>query len=156
MTGLYHVCFTVPDLEAAMRDLTTAAAVGWQKPVKARIGEWEYRIVFTTGGAPFIELIEAAPGGPWGDTSEPGFHHIGFWTSNIEAGTERLTANGMPEEFSGCPYGRPFAYHRVPGIGANLELVEITRQPSFIDAWNPGGDPMPAINEEAYPWNASR
>ncbi|MCT7350824.1 VOC family protein [Streptomyces sp. 15-116A] len=155
MSGLYHVCFTVPDLEAAMRDLATAAAVTWHEPVRAAIGEWDYRIVFTQGGAPFIELIEAPPGGPWGDTRKPAFHHIGFWTSDIEAGSERLTAHGMREEFSGCPYGRPFAYHRVPGIGADIELVDISRQPSFIDAWNAGGPPMPAINEEAHPWNPS-
>ncbi|MET8681760.1 VOC family protein [Streptomyces sp. NPDC004647] len=156
MSGFYHVCFVVPDLDAAMRDFTTAAAVKWKKPVKAQIGEWDYRIVFTAGGAPFIELIEAPSDGPWGDTSEPRFHHLGFWTSDISAGAERLTRNGFTEAFSGCPYGRPFAYHRMDSIGGHIELVDLGRQPSFLDAWHSGGDPMPAIDEEAFPWNPLR
>lgn len=153
MSRFYHVCFAVPDLEAAMGDLTTAAGVRWSEPVAASIGEWDYRIVFTRGGEPaaaappFIELIEAAPGGPWGDTSKPRFHHLGWWTSDIEAGTDRLTAAGFPQTFTGCPYGRPFAYHHLDSIGAHVELVDADRQPAFIDAWNPGGAPMPAIDE---------
>ncbi|MFH8403868.1 VOC family protein [Streptomyces sp. NPDC018019] len=156
MSDFYHVCFTVPHLEAAMRDLTTAAAVQWSEPVEASIGEWDYRIVFTAGGAPYIELIEAPPGGPWGDTSRPGFHHLGWWTSDFTSGTDRLSAAGFPQTFSGCPFGRPFAYHRLDSLGGHVELVGLGRQPVFIDTWNPGGDPMPAINEEAYPWNPSR
>ncbi|WP_432930714.1 VOC family protein [Microbispora sp. CA-135349] len=117
------------------------------------VGEWDYRIVFTAGGPPFIELIEAAPGGPWGDTAEPAFHHLGWWTSDVRAAGERLAAAGFPEEFSGCPFGRPFAYHRVTSIGGRVEVVALAQQPAFIDAWNPGGEPMPAINEEAHPWN---
>ncbi|KUM74792.1 VOC family protein [Streptomyces curacoi] len=155
MSRFYHVCFVVPDLEAAMRDLSTAAAVEWREPMAASIGEWDYRIVFTAGGEPFIELIEAPPGGPWGDTDEPRFHHLGWWTSDIDAGTDRLAKAGFPQAFSGCPYGRPFAYHHIDSIGGHVELVGHGRQPSFIDAWNPGGDRMPAINEEAHPWNPS-
>ncbi|TDC72160.1 VOC family protein [Streptomyces hainanensis] len=155
MTGFYHVCFTVPELEAAMRDLTAAAGVRWSDPVASSIGDCDYRIVFTRGGPPFIELIQAAPGGPWGDTGAAGFHHLGWWTSDIAAGTDRLAAAGLPQAFTGCPLGRPFAYHRLDSIGAHVELVEAGRQPGFIDTWNPGGRPMPAIDEEAHPWNQS-
>lgn len=147
----YHVCFTVPDLAAAMRDFTPAAAVEWQQPADDRIGEWDYRIVFTAGGPPFIELIEAPTGGPWGDTSQPCFHHMGFWTSDITAATARLNRNGLPETFAGCPYGRPFAYHYLDSIGAHLEVVGQQRQKSFVDTWHPGGAPMPAIDEETVP-----
>ncbi|WP_455354448.1 hypothetical protein [Streptomyces sp. SYSU K217416] len=62
----------------------------------------------------------------------------------------------MPEEFSNCPYGLAVRLSPRPGIGGNLELVDVTRQPAFIDTWNPGWPPMPAINEEAVPWNPSR
>lgn len=155
MSAFYHVCFTVPDLNAAMQDFSAAAGVTWKEPVSASIGEWDYRIVFTAGGAPFIELIEAPSGGPWGDTTEARFHHLGFWTSDIEAGSRRLTQNGFPQAFSGCPYGRPFAYHRLNSIGSHIELVDQDRQQSFIDTWHHGGQPMPAINEETFPWNPS-
>ncbi|MFB7911488.1 hypothetical protein ACFC1T_34160 [Kitasatospora sp. NPDC056076] len=44
MTGSYHVCFTVPDLDSAMADLT-AAGVRWREPANGRSGDWDYRIV---------------------------------------------------------------------------------------------------------------
>lgn len=148
MTAFYHVCFTVPDLSVAMADLTTAAGVEWREPVAGRIGEWDYRIVFTAGDAPYIELIEAPAGGPWGDASGARFHHLGFWSSDVTAGAARLDAAGFPEAFSGCPYGRPFVYHRLDSISAQVELVDLARQSDFLAAWNPDGAAMPAISEE--------
>ncbi|MFG1694043.1 VOC family protein [Nonomuraea sp. NPDC049309] len=148
MAPYYHVCFAVPDLAAAMRDLSAAAGVTWREPRDGRIGEWDYRIVFSAEGPAFIELIEAAPGGPWGDTSTPRFHHLGFWTSDVTAGAERLAASGFPETFSGCPYGRLFAYHRLGSVGADVELVDQRQQASFLEMWQPGGPPMPVIDEE--------
>jgi hypothetical protein len=53
----------------------------------------------------------------------------------------------MPVDFSGCPYGRPFAYHQMDSIGARIELVDVGRQASFLSGWHPGGQPMPAIDE---------
>ncbi|MFI9359538.1 VOC family protein [Kitasatospora sp. NPDC053057] len=148
MTAFYHVCFTVPDLDAAMTDLTAAAGMSWSEPAAGRIGEWDYRIVFTAGDAPHIELIEAPADGPWGDTSEARFHHLGFWSSDVTAGAARLTAAGFPEAFSGCPYGRPFVYHRLESLGAQIELVDTARQSDFLTAWNPGGAAMPVISED--------
>lgn len=149
MNAFYHVCFTTPDLETTMEDFVRAAAVSWQPPVQGRVADWDYRMAFTAGGPPFIELIETAPGGPWGDTGTPGFHHLGFWTSDLTAGGARLTGQGFPEVFSGCPHGRPFAYHRMDAIGGHIELVDLARQPSFLETWNPGGQPMPAIDESS-------
>ncbi|MEE4490789.1 VOC family protein [Streptomyces sp. BE230] len=147
----YHVCFSVPDLGRAMEDLTAVSAVRWHDPVDGRIGDWPYRIAFTVQGPPFIELIEAAPGGPWGDTTRAQFHHIGFWTSDITAGASRLAAHGFPEVFSGCPHGRPFAYHRMDSVGGHVELVDAVQQPSFLESWHPGGPMMPVIHEESTP-----
>ncbi|WP_407562263.1 VOC family protein [Streptomyces sp. 184] len=65
MTAFYHVCFVVPDIERAMLDLQRSARVEWSDPVSDRLGEWDYRIVFTAGGPPFIELIEGSSGSPW-------------------------------------------------------------------------------------------
>ncbi|MFF2516594.1 VOC family protein [Streptomyces sp. NPDC058086] len=149
MSTFYHVCFTTPDLAATMADLTRSAGLAWQPPVEGRLAEWDYRMAFTAGAPPFIELIETAPGGPWGDVRAPGFHHLGFWTSDLAAGSARLSSLGYQEAFSGCPFGRAFAYHRLDTIGGHIELVDITRQPSFQRSWNPGGQPMPAINESS-------
>lgn len=149
MTTFYHVCFAVPDLEQAMRDLEHAAGVEWSEPLSDRIGDWDFRIVFTKGGAPFIELIEANAGSPWDASGGARFDHLGFWSSDVERGSARLAAHELPEDFSGCPYGRPFAYHRVDSIGARVELVDLSRQDGFLGRWQPGGPPMPAIDEGA-------
>jgi hypothetical protein len=42
MSAHYHVCFTVPDLRAAMSDPPSAAAVTWRKPRDGRIGDWDF------------------------------------------------------------------------------------------------------------------
>ncbi|MFH8738412.1 VOC family protein [Streptomyces sp. NPDC017964] len=143
------MCFTTPDLETTMSELAGAAKLTWQPPVHGRLAEWDYRMTFTADGPPFIELIETAPGGPWGDTRSPGFHHLGFWTSDLSAGSARLAGLGLEEAFSGCPFGRPFAYQHVDSIGGHLELVDVTRQPAFLQSWNPSGQPMPAIEESS-------
>ncbi|WP_428950326.1 VOC family protein [Streptomyces sp. cg35] len=149
MTAFYHVCFAVPDIEPAMRDLQRAAGVTWSDPVSDRLGAWDYRIAFTQGGPPFIELIEGAPGSPWDAAAGPRFDHLGFWSSDVDRGSRRLTDAGFPVDFSGCPYGRPFAYHRMDSIGARVELVDLGRQAGFLRAWHPDGAPMPAIDETA-------
>ncbi|RDI52770.1 VOC family protein [Nocardia mexicana] len=143
MTGLYHVCFAVPELERAMADMTASVGMGWREIRRDRVGEWDFRIVFSAGDPPYVELIEAGPGSPWDPSAGPHFHHLGFWTTSITAGSGRLERQGFPVDFSGCPYGRSFAYHRVDSIGARIELVDAARQPDFLD-----GLPMPAIPED--------
>ncbi|MDI3423831.1 VOC family protein [Streptomyces luteolus] len=147
MTGFYHVCFVVPDIERAMDDLRRAAGVEWSAPASDRLGEWDYRIVFTTGGPPFIELIEGPSDSPWDASKGARFDHVGFWTSDVRQGSRRLEDEGMPLDFSGCPYGRPFAYHRMDSVGARVELVDFARQADFLDRWHPDGKPMPSIDE---------
>ncbi|MEK2479304.1 MULTISPECIES: VOC family protein [Streptomyces] len=149
MTGFYHVCFVVPDIEQAMRDFQRSAGVEWSAPVSDRMGEWDYRIAFSTGGPPFIELITGPTGSPWDASQGARFDHMGFWSSDVGQGSPRLEKEGMPVDFSGCPYGRPFAYHRMDSIGARIELVDVSRQTAFLDKWHPGGEAMPVIDENS-------
>ncbi|MFH8595063.1 VOC family protein [Streptomyces rimosus] len=102
----------------------------------------DFRTDFTSGGPPFIELIEGPPGSPWDASGGARFDHIGFWTADVRAGSRRLAEEGMPVDFSGCPYGRPFAHHRTDSVGARVELVDVGRQPAFPDRWHPGCAPM--------------
>ncbi|GFE27396.1 hypothetical protein Sliba_78490 [Streptomyces nigrescens] len=81
-----------------MQDFQRAAGVEWSDPVSDRLGEWDYRIVFTTGGPPFIELVEGPSGSPW--DAGPG-------RSNGAIG--RLT--------SGHASAGPAAGHLAPAIG---------------------------------------
>ncbi|MGI5473189.1 VOC family protein [Streptomyces sp. CA-132043] len=147
MTGFYHVCFVVPDIEQAMQDFRRSAGVEWSGPVSDRMGEWDYRIVFSKGGPPFIELITGPAGSPWDASQGARFDHVGFWSSNVGESSRRSEKEGMPVDFSGCPYGRPFAYHRVDSIGARIEFVDAGRQAAFLDAWHPGGKAMPVCEE---------
>ncbi|MFG2212921.1 VOC family protein [Streptomyces sp. NPDC048638] len=112
-----------------------------------KLGEWDYRIVFSTGGPPFIELIEGGTGSPWDAAGGARFDHIGFWSSDVRKGSRRLEEEGLPVDFSGCPHGRPFVHHRMDSIGARIELVDTGRQAAFLDAWHPGGEPMPDVDE---------
>lgn len=147
MVAFYHVCFAVQDLEQAMRDFQRSAGVEWSEPKSDRLGEWDYRIVFTAGGPPFIELIEGAPGSPWHAAEGARFDHVGFWSSDVGEGSRRMEREGFPLDFSGCPHGRPFVYHRVDSIGARIELVDVSRQAGFLSGWHPEGTAMPAIDE---------
>jgi hypothetical protein len=147
MTAFYHVCFVVPDIERAMEDLGRSVGAAWGAPVSDRLGEWDFRIAFTRGGPPFIELIEGPAGSPWDASQGARFDHLGYWTSSVQQGSQRLEDEGFTVDFSGCPYGRPFAYHRLDSIGGRVELVDVTRQPSFLQKWHSDGGPMPVIDE---------
>ena len=143
MVPFYHVCFAVPDLERAMTELTAAAGIAWREIRDDRIGDWDFRIVFSAGDPPYLELISAGAGSPWDAVGGAHFHHLGFWTTSVTAASQRLTEQGFAAEFSGCPYGRSFAYHRLDGLGAQVEMVDAAQQPRFLD-----GLTMPAIDEE--------
>ncbi|MER5890461.1 VOC family protein [Streptomyces sp. NPDC001941] len=147
MTSFYHVGFTVPDLEAAMRDLTATVHVTWGDPQRSQVAGVDYRIVLTDGGSPFIELIEAPSGGPWGDTSQPRFHHLGYWTSDLLTAQARLNEGGFTEVFSGLPHKRQYTYHRMASLGTHIEMVDASIQEPFLQAWHPGGPSLPVIEE---------
>jgi hypothetical protein len=147
MNRFYHVCFAVPDIEKAMGDLHRSVGAEWSPPVADRLSEWDYRIAFTQGGPPFVELIEGPAGSPWDASQGARFDHLGYWTSSVQRGSQRLASDGFTVDFSGCPYGRPFAYHRLDSIGGRVELVDIAWQPSFLERWHTDGTPMRAIDE---------
>lgn len=58
MTLPYHIGFAVADIDAARRELTDALGVAWSPVAQGRLGDWNYRIVFSVEGPPFLELIE--------------------------------------------------------------------------------------------------
>ncbi|MGI8711434.1 MAG: VOC family protein [Acidimicrobiales bacterium] len=150
MTDFYHVCFAVPDLEAAMGDLDAVAGIEWSPPQADTLGGWSYRIVFSRT-VPHIELMEGPSGSPWDATGGAHFHHLGWWTHSLTGSTRQLAEAGLPSGFDGCPYGRSFAYHRMDSIGARIEIVDVAAQPAFLQTWNPGGEPMPALGDPEGP-----
>lgn len=143
----YHVCFVVPDLEAAMADLAQAVGCRWHEPWDGRHGDSALRATFSLIGPPYIELVTGGPDGPWDASRGARFDHLGYWTSSLPTSALRLSQSGFPEEFTGCPFGRPFTGHHIPSIGARIELFDATAQPYFIDTVGHTGTPMPVLDE---------
>ncbi|MCM6774815.1 VOC family protein [Nocardia sp. CDC159] len=146
VNNFYHLCFAVQDIRRATDDLTRALGVQWGPVRTGRLGEWEYRIVFSVQGPPFFEVIQGDPGSPWDASGGSRFDHIGYWSSDITIDKQRLEERGAAIEFDACPYGRPFAYHRIDSIGSRVELVDMAVQEGFRQAWAPDGAPMAALD----------
>ncbi|WP_153034229.1 VOC family protein [Amycolatopsis sp. YIM 10] len=145
MSDFYHLCFVVQDIERATADLTRAVGVRWSPIRDGKLGDWDYRIVFSVEGPPFFEVIQGDPGSPWDATAGSRFDHIGYWSEDVNADKHRLSERGARLEFDSCPYGRSFTYHRIDSIGARVELVDIAAQEGFLRTWSPGGAPMPPL-----------
>jgi hypothetical protein len=138
----YHVCFVVPVIEQAMDDLGQAVRTEWSGIMEDSLGDWEYRLAFSRGGPPYIELIQGPPGSPWDSSQGARFHHIGYWSKDAAQSSRRLSADGFEEEFSACAFRRPYSYHLMPSLGGRLEMMDISRQGQFLAAWDPGAQPM--------------
>jgi hypothetical protein len=145
VTGCYHLGFVVADVEQATSDLSRTVGLSWRPARSGRLGEWDYRIVFSAEGPPFFEMIQGPPGSPWDATSGPRFDHLGYWSADIAADPARLASRGAPLEFDACPYGRRFTYHRLDSIGARIELVDMAAQAAFLATWNPDAPGMSAL-----------
>lgn len=141
----YHVCFVVPDIEQGMRDLGSVG-VQWSTVLEDRLGPWDYRLAFSRGGPPYLELVQGPPGSPWDSSQGARCHHLGFWTEDVWKSSRRLSEEGFEEEFSACHLGRPYVYHQVKSLGVSLELMDLSRQERFLDSWDAGAGPMPAFD----------
>lgn len=138
----YHVCFAVPDLEAAMRELTELVGVRFGEPVHDQLGSWPYSLVFTDR-APHIELISSVQGSPW-TTDVARFHHLGWWTSCLAETINTWEAKGAEMHFDSREYGRKFAYVDAPSSGVRLEAVDAGQREGFFRKWaqvRPDGEP---------------
>ncbi len=145
MGRYYHLCFVVQDIEAATREMTETLGVAWSPVRDGRLGEWDYRIVFSVEGPPFLELIEGPPGSPWDASAGSRFDHLGFWADEIEADKQALADRGARLDFDATTLGRPFTYHRLDTVGARVELVDRTAQAGFLATWAPHLSPMPSL-----------
>jgi len=136
-TGLYHTCFTVPDLEAAKEDLGRAFGLTWTDSLDANLevkgadGHQEpvaLRFCYSLQGAPYIELVQGPPGHPYFAAREGGHvHHVGLFVEDLEVAMGEYESQGMPMEFATLgPDGsiQGLSYHHNP-YGASVELVSM-------------------------------
>jgi hypothetical protein len=150
---LFHMGVVVPDLDLAVRELGSLLALTWtdvvETPVRQRrphgVEEYVMRVVYSTGRAPHLEVIEAIPDSLFAlDPSRHRLHHFGVWVDDVAAEGERLTALGMPRVSELVRDDGPplIAFHARPD-GERLELCDVSLRPGFV-AWISGG---------AYPGN---
>jgi catechol 2,3-dioxygenase-like lactoylglutathione lyase family enzyme len=136
----YHTGIIVPDLDAAMSQLTALAGYRWITPVS-------YTLPFrTTAGtqkvtstfvyslqAPHVELIQEVPGTAW--TAAPGnsIHHLGYWTDDLAGSAKMLEDNGFSFEATADtapPDLALFAYY-LDAAGTRIEIVDRALFPDF-------------------------
>lgn len=129
----YHVCFAVPDLDAAMRELTAALGVSWGEPVESRLETWDYRLVFSRE-QPHIELISSVAGSPW-EAIAPRFHHMGFWASCLDSALRTWEDAGGTMFYDSRTQGRRFGYVDLPASGVRVEAVDEIQREGFLARW---------------------
>lgn len=132
----YHVCFAVPDLDAAMNELTEALGVSWGSPVDGRLEAWDYRLVFSRE-APHFELISSVAGSPW-EAASPRFHHIGFWSQCLDSTLDTWRDAGGTMFYDSRPEGRRFGYVDLPASGMRVEAVDDAQRENFLATWASG------------------
>lgn len=145
----YHVCFAVPDIAAAMAELTELVGAQFGAVRDESLGGWEYTIVFTTT-APHIELVSGSPGSPW-ETTTPRFHHLGWWSDCLDETVEAWTGPADSAHdasvattgpiatmmFDGRAFGRRFAYVDGPRSGVRFEAVDRSGFAGFLERITP-------------------
>jgi lactoylglutathione lyase len=145
---LYHVGVRVPDLEAAMAELSEGLGITWATVVDREQALWTpkdgafttpLRFTYSCEGPQHVELLQGARGTIWDGNDLPGVHHHGVWVDDVAAETERLLALGWTLELAGkAPedgYGS-MTYVRSPS-GFLLEPVTSAARPRF-ERWFAG------------------
>lgn len=101
---IWHVCFVVDDIARAAEEFRDVLGVTFPPPhvVPVRLerenGSVEaidVRVAFSGDSRIAIELIEAAPGTILSAPAGTAFHHMGYWTDDIEAVQARISDRGI-------------------------------------------------------------
>jgi hypothetical protein len=137
----------VTDLEKAAAEFTATLGVEWAPltvvPLQIRTPDGlepiDLRVMISTTGPTYLELIEAQPTGYYAAPNGGYLHHVGMWVDDLATESARLDAQGWKREAAGefegvCPVA--FAFHASP-LGMRLELGDIANLPAF-EAWTSG------------------
>ncbi|WP_040830614.1 VOC family protein [Nocardia jiangxiensis] len=144
---IWHVAFAVDDLEEAMEKFGTALNLDWL-PIKNFSAESAYadgtpfrlttRLTFATAGPCALELFERVPGTPNEPAQGTIFHHMGYWTGDLNQERERLAQCGWS-----CSGGLTTSDSRAAffssSLGIFLEGCNSTIQRPGLQKYYPGG-----------------
>jgi hypothetical protein len=159
LDGFYHFGLVVRDFEQALDELGAAMDLEWasiqRRTFDVRqpngVVTADFRVTYSINGPPHFEIIEPTLGTIWAPGSGDGIHHLGYWSEDLAADSERLTRAGYVWEATydnpevAGPFG--FTYHTLPGTGVRVELVDAARKPAF-DSWMAGGDFPSALDDQ--------
>ena len=90
--ALFHVGVRVPDLEAAMAELTAGLGFTWAQVVERDQALWtpergqhtvRLRFTYSCEGPQHVELLQGETGSMWDGGDAPGVHHQGVWVDDV-------------------------------------------------------------------------
>ena len=132
---LHHIGLVVPDLEAAMAELTQLLGLRWTQPQQRPDGERTLRVAFSTS-EPRIELIQGNPDGTWSTRGGARLDHMAFWIEDADATEAKVTELGLDREAGGtASWGGRWTYVRTQAVGARIELCDARGQEPFARTW---------------------
>jgi hypothetical protein len=109
----------VPDLDAAMSELSAALGLTWTDVVEFRLSGVDRRVVYSLQGPPYLELIEDPAAAP-----EPRIDHVGFWSDDVDGDIARARAVQAHLEVDGREQGLPMVQLRGGATSLGIELVD--------------------------------
>lgn len=149
--SLFHVGVRVPNLDAAMDELGASMGVTWaerrENPAQTLwtpsggLQEIHLKYTYSAEGPQHIELLEGPAGTFWDGREAPGAHHVGVWTDDVQAETDRLVSldwtllGAQHDPAAGAGAGM-FTYLQPPGGGLIVELVDSAVLPHFESWWS--------------------
>lgn len=148
---IYHTGIRVPDLQVAMDELGPVLGVTWATP-KHVVGQpaWtpadgqqhlDLRFTYSCEGPQHIELLQGPVGSIWDGTVQPGVHHVGVWSDDVAAETQRFLDAGWTLQLAQCSPADGFGtytYVQPPGSAMLVELVSAAALPRFEQWWAGG------------------
>ncbi len=146
----YHHGVRVPNLDTAMAELGDSLGITWCEPQQREQPVWlpgvgastvPLRFTYSAGDGPqHIELLEGAPGSIWDGREQPGLHHMGVWSDDVAADTQRMVDLGWTVALAqrGPEDGYGSFTYVVPPTGIIVEFVWSAVRPMF-ERWFAGG-----------------
>ncbi|MGE0386670.1 MAG: VOC family protein [Gammaproteobacteria bacterium] len=139
--NFYHTGMVVKDFDATCARLARESGVTFSPVINKTLPVWTRRAgeirmlspraVYTVQ-QPSLEIIQEMPGTLWEAVPGRPLHHMGFWTTDIQADSAALERGGMPLVAALMVDGRMrgYCYHE-SSDGLLIELVDKVAFPDW-------------------------
>jgi hypothetical protein len=129
-----HICLIADQLELSMKDLGATFGIEWRSVRETTVGPWQIRMTYSRVGPTYWEVIEA-DGEFWHPQDGGPFHHVGFWSDDLDRDRAALRDRGMTMEIDGREWGRTMSFHRSADTGIRVELLDIGGRERWLEPW---------------------